>query len=395
MTPKQIFFLLSFALSACLFSQAEPLSDKAVISVITCGPGTELYSTFGHSAFRVQDSEKGIDWIYNYGTFNFNTPNFYGKFARGKLLYSLSKQRFENFLYAYELENRWVKEQLLNISTKEKNEIFTFLENNYKPQNRDYKYDFLMENCSTKIPEVLQASLGEGLVYEDYLQDKNYSFRDLIQQNLIRNSWSSFGIDLALGAVIDREADHLQYMFLPNYVFSQLEHTLLNGKPLVERNRTILDHQMQNRGNFFTTSPLFWFGLLFLFTVTITYIDLRNKVRSKVMDIILFFFTGIAGCLIVFLWFFTDHTATALNLNVLWAFPLNLVPLYYLLRGRNLPFWGSLYLLGVLILLAITVCIWILGIQIFSPILAVILATLGLRYGFLLYHHQKIETTSK
>ncbi|MEZ2414682.1 DUF4105 domain-containing protein [Muriicola sp. E247] len=395
MTPKQFFFLFFFSFSACLFSQAEPLSEKAVISVITCGPGMELYSTFGHSAFRVQDSEKGIDWIYNYGTFNFNTPNFYGKFARGKLLYSLSKQRFENFLYAYELENRWVKEQLLNISSKEKNEIFSFLENNYKPQNRDYKYDFLMENCSTKIPEVLQASLGDELVYEDYLQDKDYSFRDLIQQNLIRNSWSSFGIDLALGAVIDRKAGHLQYMFLPNYVLSQLEHTLLDGKPIVERERTILDHQMQNRGNFFTTSPLFWFGLLFLFTVTITYIDLRNNVRSKVMDIVLFFFTGIAGCLIVFLWFFTDHTATAINLNVLWAFPLNLVPLYYLLRGKKLPSWGASYLLGILILLAITVFIWILGIQLFSPILAVILATLGLRYGFLLYHNQKIETTSK
>ncbi|MBT8282143.1 MAG: DUF4105 domain-containing protein [Muriicola sp.] len=395
MTPKHFIFLLFFLFGISMFSQADPLSEKAVISVITCGSGTELYSSFGHSAFRVQDSEKGIDWIYNYGTFNFNTPNFYGKFARGKLLYSLSKQRFANFLYAYELENRWVKEQLLDISAQDKNEIFTFLENNYKPQNRDYKYDFLMENCSTKIPEVLSAALGSDVEYVNYLQDQNYTFRDLIQQNLVRNSWSSFGIDLALGAVIDREASYQQYMFLPDYVFAQLENTLLNGKPLVERERTILDYQLQNRGGFFTSSPMFWFGLLFLFTATITFIDFRNKVRSKVMDIILFLLTGLSGCLLVFLWFFTDHTATALNLNVLWAFPLNLVPLYFLLKGDRLPAWGIPYLIGLLVLLALTVLIWILGIQLFSPILAIILATLGLRYGFLLYHNRKIVTGTR
>jgi hypothetical protein len=362
--------------------------------VITCGPGLELYSSFGHSAFRVQDLEKGIDWIYNYGTFNFNTPNFYGKFARGKLMYSLSKQSFENFLYAYELENRWVKEQILNISSREKNEVFSFLENNYKPQNRDYKYDFLLENCSTKIPEVLQAALGEDIVFTNYLRDSHLTFRDLIQQNLIRNSWSSFGIDLALGAVIDREADYQQYMFLPNYVFYQLQHTLVENEPVVLRERTILDHRTQNRGNYFTASPLFWFGLLFLFTATITYIDIRNKVRSRVMDIILFLLTGLAGCLMVFLWFFTDHTATAQNLNVLWAFPLNLILAYHLLKSKRMPQWGSVYLLFLLILLVIASIVWILEIQIFSPITAVLLITLGLRFGFLLYHSKKIEPTA-
>ncbi|NER09043.1 protein of unknown function [Muriicola jejuensis] len=394
MTLKQSIFLLILFFVLPLRPQAEPLSDKSVISVITCGPGSELYSTFGHSAFRLQDREKGIDWIYNYGTFNFNTPNFYSKFARGKLLYSLSKQRFENFLYAYELENRWVKEQILDLTPNEKNEVFAFLENNYKPQNRDYKYDFLLENCSTKIPEVLQVVLGDEIVFTNYLQDSHKSFRDLIQENLVRNSWSSFGIDLALGAVIDREATYKQHMFLPEYVYFQLEHTLVGEKPIVARERTILDYNLQNRGNYFTSSPLFWTGLLFLFTATITYIDLRNKVRSRVMDILLFLLTGLSGCLIVFLWFFTDHTATALNLNVLWAFPLNLILTYFLIRFKKLPRWAGPYLILLLILLAISVLVWAIGIQHFSPIAAVLLLTLGLRYGFLLYHARRIEPTS-
>ncbi|WP_297764258.1 DUF4105 domain-containing protein [uncultured Muriicola sp.] len=394
MTIKHsILFVLLFFLVPT-HSQESFLSEKSVVSVLTCGPGTDLYSSFGHTSFRVQDSEKGIDWIYNYGTFDFNTPNFYSKFARGKLLYSLSKQRLENFLYTYELENRWVKEQLLNLSSEEKNELFSFLEINYLPENRKYKYDFLYDNCSTKIPTILKDILGDELQFETYQDSTSYTFRDLIQQNLIRNSWSSFGIDLALGAVIDKNAAPLQYIFLPNYVLRQLEHTELHGEPIVQRERTILDYHMQNRGNFFTSSPLFWFGLLFLFTATITFIDLKNKVRSKVLDIVLFLMTGIAGCIIFFLWFLTDHQATALNFNILWAFPLNLVLVYYLIRNASTPAWITMYLLGLLILLACTVIIWLLEIQIFSPILAVLLATLAVRYSFLLYRAKKLETST-
>lgn len=162
----------------------------------------------------------------------------------------------------------------------------------------------------------------------------------------------------------------------------------------MERERTILDYDRQNRGNFFTSSPLFWFGLLFLFTVTITFIDFRNNVRSKVLDIVLFTMTGIAGCIIFFLWFLTDHQATALNFNILWAFPFNLVLVYYLFRNTSTPAWITMYLLGLLILLACTVVIWVLEIQIFSPILSVLLATFAVRYSFLLYRAKKLETTT-
>lgn len=394
MTIKHSILLVLLFFLVPTHSQESFLSEKAVVSVLTCGPGTDLYSSFGHTSFRIQDSAKGIDWIYNYGTFDFNTPNFYTKFARGKLLYSLSKQRLPNFLYTYELENRWVKEQLLNLSAEEKNELFSYLEINYLPENRKYKYDFLYDNCSTKIPSILKEILGNDLQFEEVQDSTSHTFRDLIQLNLIRNSWSSFGIDLALGSVIDKKADPLQYIFLPNYVYRQLEYTKLNGEPIVQRERTILDYNLLNRGNFFTTSPLFWFGLLFLFTATITFIDFKNKVRSKVLDIILFLLTGIAGWIIFFLWFLTDHQATALNLNILWAFPFNLVLVYFLIRNTSTPAWVTMYLLGLLILIALTVIVWLLKIQMFSPILAVVLATLAVRYSFLLYRAKKLETST-
>src|SRR5690606_28776993 len=171
-----------------------------------CGQGEDLYTTFGHSAFRVTDPGLGIDVVYNYGTFEFDPPMFYVDFARGKLLYSLSRAHFRDFLLEYEIQNRWVKEQILDLTPKQVNELFRFLETNYLPENRDYKYDFLFDNCATKIPAVLKNVFKEDLVFsEDYLSD-HYTFRELIHQNLITNSWSSFGIDLALGSVIEIEA---------------------------------------------------------------------------------------------------------------------------------------------------------------------------------------------
>ena len=134
-------FLVGLALivQMTLVAQGSGLSPAAQVSVITCGPGTELYSTFGHSAFRIKDPVNGLDRVYNYGTFNFNTPNFYVKFARGKLLYELRAYNFGNFLRGYQEENRWVKEQVLNLKNDQVQQVFDFLENNANPENRAYK----------------------------------------------------------------------------------------------------------------------------------------------------------------------------------------------------------------------------------------------------------------
>ncbi|MBT8320736.1 MAG: DUF4105 domain-containing protein, partial [Eudoraea sp.] len=153
-----------------VLGQGGILSESAQISVLTCGSGQELYTAFGHSAFRVQDPVKDIDVVYNYGTFDFQAPNFYTNFAKGKLIYTLSRQRFENFLYDYELEKRWVKEQILDLDQDQKNDLIIFLENNYRPENRDYRYDFLFDNCSTKMPDILGQILENQIKFgEDHL----------------------------------------------------------------------------------------------------------------------------------------------------------------------------------------------------------------------------------
>lgn len=384
-------FLLFSTVLATGFSQSIVLSEDARISVLTCGPGEELYTRFGHSAFRVQDSGLGIDVVYNYGTFNFNAPNFYSNFARGKLIYTLSRQRFENFLYDYELENRWVKEQLLGLNRKETMELFEFLENNYKPENRDYQYDFLYDNCSTKMPDVLKKLLGPQLEFLDDHLEKHYTFRQLIRQNLRTNSWASFGIDLALGADIDRKATARQHMFLPKYVMMQLANSRLNGRPLIRRTRTVLDNPEQLRVPIFTTSPLFWFALLSLFTITITYIDYRNKARSRWLDFFLFFSSGLVGFFLLFLWFLTDHNATVNNLNVLWAFPFNLIVAFLLVRRKNIPDWLEKYLKGLFLLFLVMVILWLFKVQVFSPLVILLILPLLLRYFWILYYVRNFE----
>ncbi|MBT8236633.1 MAG: DUF4105 domain-containing protein [Bacteroidia bacterium] len=375
--------ILFLCLGLNAYSRPVQLSAKAEISVLTCGPGEDLYATFGHSAIRVQDHNLGIDIVYNYGTFDFNTPNFYTKFARGQLLYSLSRERFENFLYTYQLENRWVKEQILDLDTREKNTLFQFLENNYKPENRKYKYDFLFNNCSTKIPFVITSVFGNKIGFtEDHLKETS-TFRDLIQENLHRNSWSSFGIDLALGADIDRKAAVKEHMFLPIYVLKQFDHTQIDNKPLVKRERTVLDPSNGDNSTYFTTSPLFWLLILFFFVATITYIDYRNLTRSRWLDVFLFLITGVIGIFIIFLWFFTDHTATANNANLLWAVPSHLGLIHILGSKKPLPDWIHKYSLVSLLFMGLLFIFWLTGIQTFSPVLLPLLFALILRTAYL------------
>jgi hypothetical protein len=378
--------ILSLLLVFSTLAFAQPtLSDHAKISILTIGTADELYAKFGHSAIRIQDAAQGIDVVYNYGQFDFNTPNFYLKFTQGKLLYRLSRISFANFLYDYELENRWVKEQQLLLSNKENNELFAFLENNYLPENRYYKYDFLFDNCSTRIPAALNSVLGDKLTFEyGHLKD-HYTFRELIHQNLEVNSWSNFGIDLALGSVIDRKATPSEHMFLPIYVYKQLPNTKINKLPLVLDDKLLLDTKPVVKNTNFFTSPLFWLTVVSIVIIGITYSNFKSKTRSRIVDFTLFFITGLAGLIIVLLWFATDHQATAKNFNFLWTFPLNLIIAFVVLKKKKMPKWIISYMYLLLAGIFISLAIWLLKVQIFNILITPILIALVVRYSFLIY----------
>lgn len=384
MQIKKIVALLFLGCSALGFSQEMLLSPQSEISLLTVGSGDDLYSKFGHSAFRIQDPTIGIDRIYDYGGFDFDPPGFYVKFARGKLNYRMSGYKTKSFIDSYQQENRWVKEQTLNLSQAERNEIFAFLQNNYRKENRYYLYDFLFDNCATKIPEVLKDGLGEKLKFNYAHIGNPFTFRELIHQNLDENAWATFGIDLALGSIIDRKATPWEHQFLPLYVERQMSHTTLNGENLVTQEEMLVTQKPKTKRNLWVLTPLFWLLVLMTSVIVITYFDHRKNKRSKWLDFALFLITGLAGLLLFFLWFMTDHVFTKSNFNLLWAFPLNLVLAFVLAKSKARPRWVKKYIGLLLAGIGITGILWAFKIQVFSPLIIFILVALAIRYLFLL-----------
>ena len=381
---QKLHLLFFFIIGNFLFSQAPQLTESSKVSLLTCATGDELYSAFGHTAFRVQDSALGIDVVYNYGTFDFNRPNFYLNFTKGKMIYSLSRRSFEAFLYEYELEKRWVKEQILDLSFNQRNQLLAFFEENYVPQNRDYLYDPLLNNCSSITGDILLEQFGDAIVFKDSHLEKQYTFRQLVRQFMDVNTWSMFGIDLAFGSPVDRKATVQEHMFLPYYTMEQLRYTTLNGKPLVKRERTILDYSEHSQKSFFPLSPLFWFLMLLAFTAIITYFDYKHKARSRWLDFSLLFITGLAGTFLFLLWVAADHTSTPYNYNILWAFPINTIAAFAFVFQDRVPLWAPKYLWSALGLIAIMLLLWIIKVQIFSPVLIPLLLTLAIRYLYMI-----------
>ena len=176
------------------------LSSSAEISMVTVYPGYEIYSLFGHSSFRVYDPVKGIDWMFNYGTFDFDDPLFVPEFVKGQLDYYLAVDRFQRALRFYsDYEGRRVTEQVLNLDYEEKKTVFNFLLNNSLPENRYYKYDFVNDNCSTRIADVLIKCFGENISFSE--GNGNLSFRQMIASYLLSYPLLAAGIEIVLGSL--------------------------------------------------------------------------------------------------------------------------------------------------------------------------------------------------
>jgi len=387
---KKLILITALFISVFSTAQNNPLIDTAQISVLTIGPGTSLNDAFGHSGFRVKTSFS--DDVYNYGMFDFDAPNFYLNFAKGKLNYYMGASSFKRFKDVYVWQNRTIKEQILNLTPTQKNELYNYLIHNLKPENKYYTYDFFFDNCATRIRDVSEKAWHGNLEYKTPKTYKEETFRTLIQNNLAWNSWGSFGIDVALGSVIDTKASPREYMFLPEYIFQFFEETTFKttGEPLVKESHTIYKKREQNSTTSFFTSPLLVFSILSSIIIFITYRDFKKASRSKVLDGILFTITGLIGVLLCFLWFATDHTATAGNYNVLWAFPLNVFCILQLLK-RNPKKWFIGYLKLLVVMLCLLTLHWSIGLQRFAPVLIPLLLALVIRYIYLIWFYATLK----
>tara|TARA_B110001469_G_scaffold127110_1_gene146751 strand:+ start:6428 stop:7612 length:1185 start_codon:yes stop_codon:yes gene_type:complete len=384
---KKKYFLLLCFLSFFNVSNAQiNLSVYSEVSIVTADAGSELFEAFGHAAIRIKDPVLQLDVIYNYGMFDFNAPNFYTNFVKGKLNYQLGRQRFNQFINSYNYQKRNVQQQVLNLSQQEKQAFFLYLENNAAPKNRDYWYDPYYNNCATKLRDITTTILGDQVTFTKLHQpQKKYSLRALMRQEIPWNTWGSFGINLALGNKLDVIATESQYMYLPNYIFQKfrIATRIQNGEivDLVKREDLLLKHKKQSYKSQLL-SPLFVFILLSLLGFLITYKDYTETKRTKWFDFLILFITGIIGVVVLFLWFFTDHTTTPNNFNFLWAFAPNLL-MAFLLLNEKLKHWFSSYFKFVTVLLILMLLFWIIGIQSFPFAILPFVLFLIIRYLFI------------
>jgi hypothetical protein len=376
-------FYLLFA-ATISFAQSIPYSNNTVISVLTCAPGDELYSKFGHSAFRVQDFSRSYDIVYNYGVFDQDQPLFYLNFAKGKMIYKLDKAPYNYFYRLYEYENRAVKKQVLNLNSSQRKKLIAFLENNAKPENASYPYDFFYNNCATKIRSVLDTVFPNEIIFNDEHISTSFTMRDLINNKVTHNSWSNVGINIALGSVIDHQASSDDYQFLPEYLFQAFQHAKIKGLPLVTATTTLLetDEKRLVTKSFSLLSPYVILSLVALLIIWISYRDYRKSKRTKPLDFILLLICGLTGVLSLLLWFATNHTATVNNFNILWAFAPNLVMAFLIFNDHHAKFKTVYFKLLTALMLLLGV-IWLFKIEAFALGMAPVFVALFVRYLYL------------
>ncbi len=331
------------------------LSELAEISVLTLGPYQgELYSAFGHSAIRVYDPTLGLDEVYNWGVFDFDQPNFYLNFARGYLYYKLGVHPYDRFRDYYIYYNRYIHEQKLNLSISQKQKLFDYLQWNSLPENQNYRYDYFYNNCATKVRDVMLTVFSDSVKFDGSYVKTDYSIRNLTDIYLEKQPWGDLGIDICLGLPMDKKAIPDEYMFLPDYIESGFNNATIGSMPLVSETISVYESREEEveSGLF---HPLTVFIIFALLVLALSIWDFKRKKLSRWFDMLLLGAFGLVGCLLFFLWFFTDHQAAAVNFNLLWAFPLHLIVAFALFKNRK---WLIQYFLIISISLVLLLLLW-------------------------------------
>ena len=353
MTPKRLATLLFLLclLAVPLRAEELPLSPNATASILTCGDGNEFYQAFGHTALRIFDPDQHINLVYNYGTFDFNTPHFYWQFVRGRLDYRLDVEPYEIFLLEYKYEGRAVWEQRLNLTHQEVCNLFLMLEQNYSlPDLRFYKYDFFLDNCATRVHDIVLAASGHNPIeLAAPWPRKGMSFRKYVHLATEESSpWTVLGIDLLLGLTCDHPCNATEATFYPIALMHEYNAAVRDDQPAVHKNIKLLSDVRPATSHPFP--PIVAMVLLFVAVAIFTHLEKKGHISygwSCTVDRLLFILAGAIGIVLCFMWFGTDHSCTAWNLNLLWANPLLLLIAIRLKQSPRWSLWLQLACLAV------------------------------------------------
>lgn len=312
------------------FSVQSQSTDSIRFSLLTCAPGTEIYSLFGHTAIRYENYTRRIDVVFNYGMFSFNTPNFIFRFVAGETDYQLGITPYSYFEAEYAMRGSSVYQQVLNLTQSEKERLLTILENNYLPENRIYRYNYFYDNCTTRARDKIEECIEGKVVYPDSLSGKSY--RSIVHEFTAGSPWDEFGIDLCLGAEADKEINKRQQMFSPFYMkyYASNAYIVDAGgirRPLILDETKIVDVEPEEIQPGFILSPLMCGALFLALCVVMAWGQWKTQRIWWGWDIVLYGLQGLAGCIIAFLFFFSVHPTVGSN----WLLILfNPIPLLYL-----------------------------------------------------------------
>lgn len=388
MQRKYSIFKILFLLLCCpifVFSNKLDLTNNIVqtrISVLTCDPGNEIYSLFGHSALRLQNPVQGYDLVVNWGLFEFSENQFdFGyDFAKGRLKYFMGLQSTTNFMGEYKASRRGVREQILNLNKEEKFKLITLVENNYKPENRNYKYEFFYDNCSSRIRDLLKTVFNEEIKFHSSSKSNEFTFRETIHENLKYNPWLELGIDLVLGKKIDVLVNNENLMFLPENIEEILDSTRVKNNKVQKKivlSKNILIKSDIKKSDLTSIKIYSWIIL----SITMLLLIIKKDRLFNYWSVINLFVVGTLGLVLLFMWFGTDHSGTKMNLNLLWASPLHFVLIFCILKGylNNFTYW---YLTFSIILIFTTILFWFTLTQEFNAFVKPIILQLAIIYYY-------------
>ena len=326
-----LFFLILPVVHAQELGEGE---DSVRVSLLTCSPGDELYSLFGHTAIRYEDYRQGsrVDIVFNYGLFSFNTPHFALRFALGETDYLLGAEGCGQFVMEYAFENREVVQQTLNLTSEEKQKLIALLDENFRPENRVYRYNFFYDNCATRPRDKIKESLAGQLVYPDVLQGKAVTYRDIVREFTEGHPWARFGFFLCLGADADRPITLEQAMFAPGYLQKAFAGaTVINGaggtRPLVSKTEVLVPAEPSEAASQWgkLLTP-FACSLVLLLVVACFFVwSICRKKECWLLNAVLFTTAGLAGCILFFLAVFSSHPAVDKNYVLLFLHPAHLL----------------------------------------------------------------------
>lgn len=315
-----IFSLTLFWSFISLQAQSYQLTPAAKASVLTCGKGDALYSLFGHTALRIKDSVKSVDVVFNYGMFDFKTPNFYLKFIKGDLQYFVDYSSYNQFIYQYEVENRDVFEQELNFNATQVQSLFDELNASLFSSERFYTYKFIDKNCTTMVADKIDSVLGGKIITKK--SNTDISYRAVLNPYLEYHFYEKLGINILFGHKTDLAATQL---FLPLELFESLNKTKIDDKSLVKSSKIIV----QQNSDLVVKS---WWNSLYTFVIILFLVIMTNN--SKVY-LTYFFFLGLLGILLATIGLYSLHKEVLLNYNILLFNPLLLFLIYCYLKNNH------------------------------------------------------------